>query len=117
MGVGMNNSLGKLYYSDEYLSDLAGLCAMECYGVVGMSSKRAVDGIIELVKGENLKKGVRITTDNEQNIKIDLYVIVEYGVSIAAVAKNVIDTVKYNVEKSTGLTVTDVNVIVDGIRI
>jgi len=116
MSVAMNNSLGKLYYSDEFLSDLAGLCAMECYGIVGMSSKRAVDGIIELVKGENLKKGVRITTD-DKNVKIDLYVIVEYGVSISAVAKNVIDTVKYNVEKGTGLTVTDVNVIVDGIRI
>lgn len=116
MGVDTNNSLGKLHYSDEFLSDLAGLCAMECYGIVGMSAKRAVDGIIELVKGENLKKGVRITT-NEKNVKIDLYVIVEYGVSISAVAKNVIDTVKYNVEKGTGLNVTNVNVIVDGIRI
>jgi uncharacterized alkaline shock family protein YloU len=116
MGVDMNNSLGKLYYSDEFLADLAGLCAMECYGIVGMSSKRAVDGIIELVKGENLKKGVRITT-NDKKVKIDLYVIVEYGVSISAVAKNVIDTVKYNVEKGTGLIVTGVNVIVDGIRI
>ena len=115
MGVDVNNTLGKLHYTDEYLADLAGLCAMECYGVVGMSSKRAVDGIIELVRGENLRKGVRITIDRG-SLKIDLYIVVEYGVSISAVAKNVIDTVKYNVEKGTGLKVAEVNVIVDGIR-
>ena len=116
MSVEIKNSLGKLTYSDEALSDIVGLCATECYGIVGMSSKRAVDGVIEFLKGENPKKGVKIVVEGDA-LKIDLYVIVEYGVSIAAVAKNIIHTIKYNVEKFTGLKVIDVNVVVDGIRI
>jgi len=116
MAVMQQNSYGKIDYSDEFLSNLAGLASMECYGIVGMASQKAMDGIVELLKGENLNKGVKITTENGA-VRIHLFVIVEYGVSIAAVAANVIDTVKYKVEKITGLNVDKVNVTVNGIRV
>lgn len=116
MAVIQQNSFGKIDYSDEFLSNLAGVAAMDCYGIVGMASQKAMDGIVELLKGENLNKGVRITTEND-SVRIHLYVIVEYGVSIAAVASNVIDTVKYGVEKITGLNVDKVDVTVNGIRV
>lgn len=54
---------------------------------------------------------------NENSASIDLYIIVEYGVSIAAVAKTVIETVKYRVETVTGISVTNVHVTVEGIRV
>ena len=116
MAVVQQNSYGKIVYSDEFLSNLAGLATMDCYGIVGMSSQKATDGIVELLKGENLNKGVIINTENDA-INIALYVIVEYGVSIAAVASNVIDTVKYRVEKITGLNVNRVDVTINGIRV
>ncbi len=116
MAVIQQNSYGKIDYSDEFLSNLAGLASMDCYGIVGMASQKAMDGIVELLKGENLNKGVKITTENGA-VLIHLFVIVEYGVSIAAVAANVIDTVKYKVEKITGLNVDKVNVTVNGIRV
>ena len=50
-------------------------------------------------------------------VAINLYIIVEYGVSIAAVAKNVIETVKYRVETLCGVKVSSVNVTVEGIRV
>jgi len=48
---------------------------------------------------------------------IDLFIIVEYGVSINTVAKNVIERAKYNVENLTGMTVEQVNVTVHGVRV
>jgi len=116
MAVVQQNSYGKIVFSDEFLSNLAGLATMDCYGIVGMSSQKAMDGIVELLKGENLNKGVIINTENDA-INIALYVIVEYVVSIAAVASNVIDTVKYRVEKITGLNVNRVDVTINGIRV
>lgn len=116
MSVIKQNTFGKIEYSDEFLSNLAGLASMDCYGIVGMASQKAMDGIVELLKGENLNKGVKITTENE-SVRIHLFVIVEYGVSISAVASNVIDTVKYRVEKITGLNVDKVDVTVNGIRV
>lgn len=117
MSAFIQTDRGRINFSDEYVATMAGMEATECYGVVGMASKRATDGIVELLKGENLKKGVIVKTDGTDQIKIDLHIIVEYGISINATAINIIETVKYNLEKITGLKVLEINVIVNGIRV
>ena len=43
--------------------------------------------------------------------------IVSYGVSISAVADNLIENVKYKVEKFTGIEVEKVNIYVEGVRV
>ncbi|MBC8530775.1 Asp23/Gls24 family envelope stress response protein [Gehongia tenuis] len=110
------NTLGTIQINDDVVAMLAGMATVECYGIVGMASKRATDGIVELLGRENLSRGVKVTT-KESAVVIDLYVIMEYGTTIATVASNVVDTVKYTVEKTTGLTVEAVNVTVEGIRL
>jgi uncharacterized alkaline shock family protein YloU len=90
---------------------------MECYGIVGMANKNATDGIVSLLKLDNLKRGVRVRTDETENVSVELYIVVKYGVSISAVAANIIDTVKYSLENMTGLNVQNVDVVVQGIKI
>src|SRR5690554_5434481 len=116
MSARKTNSLGEIVISDEVLATMAGITAIECYGIVGMASKRATDGIVELLGKDNLSRGVKVHTKDDE-IVIDLYIIVEYGISIAAVAKNMIETVKYNVESFTGMAVKQVNVKVEGVRV
>ncbi|HZK35061.1 MAG TPA: Asp23/Gls24 family envelope stress response protein [Bacillota bacterium] len=116
MGASKTNSLGEITISDDVLAVLAGITAIECYGIVGMASKRATDGIVELLGISNLSKGVKVYTQ-ENEVVIDLFIVVEYGISIATVAKNVIDTVKYNIEKLTGAKVNKVNLRVEGVRV
>jgi uncharacterized alkaline shock family protein YloU len=41
---------------------------------------------------------------------------VEYGVRIRAVAESIQHTVKFHVEKALGMTVSEVNVFVQGLR-
>ena len=62
------------------------------------------------------KRGVRVLTNGDR-IFIDLYVVMKYGVSIDAVAQTLKKTVKYDVEKFTGMVVDTVNVNVLGIRV
>lgn len=116
MGAQKVNSLGEISISDDVLATLAGITAVECYGIVGMTSKRATDGIVELLGRENLSRGVKVYSQNN-DVTVDLFIIVEYGISIAAVAKNVIETVKYNIENLTGTTVKKVNITVEGVRV
>ncbi len=116
MAIIQKNSLGKIEYTDEFLSNLAGVVTTECYGVVGMSSQKVMDGIVELLKGTNFSKGIKIRT-SDNFVHLHLYIVVEYGVSLSAVASNVMDTVKYRVEKLTGLTVDKVDVTINGIRV
>jgi len=116
MGAKKTNALGEIGISDEVLATLAGISAMECYGIVGMASKRATDGLVELLGMENLSRGVKVHTQDDK-VVVDLYIVVEYGVSIATVARNIIETVKYNLENLTGLNVVQVNITVEGVRV
>ena len=51
----------------------------------------------------------------EQNVTVDIFSIVEYGVFIADVAKEVQNKVKQAVETMTGLNCPTVNVHIQGI--
>jgi uncharacterized alkaline shock family protein YloU len=114
----LENKLGSITYTDDYIGSLVGMVATESYGVVGMASQNKMsDGIVELLGRENLKRGVKVTTDGTNVISIELYIVVQYGLSITASANSIIETIKYQVERSTGLQVKDVNVIVSGIRV
>jgi uncharacterized alkaline shock family protein YloU len=57
-----------------------------------------------------------VRLDGDQII-IDLYVIIEYGTRISAVAHNIMSNVKFSVEKSLGVPVAEVNVHVRGLRV
>lgn len=117
MSAILQTKMGNITYADELIASIAGLTTTECYGVVGMSSKKVTDGFSELLGRENVKRGVKIFTDQSNALRIELYIVVEYGISISAAASSIIETVKYNVEKMTGLIVKEVNIIVSGIRV
>lgn len=112
----ITNEYGNINYSDEVLANIVGVSTMECYGVVGMASKNAKDGLWELIKGESLSKGVKIYNKNNK-ICIELYIIVQYGTKISVIANNIIQKVKYNVENYTNLKVASIVVNVQGVRV
>ena len=116
MPARIENELGKISFSDLAIASLAGMTAVECYGVVGMASTKATDGLIELLKRENLARGVKVTTSND-SVTIDLYVIVEYGISINAVCTSALDTIRYKVETLMGIPVANIHVHVQGVRV
>ena len=114
--IGYSNEHGNVIYADEVISKIVGLATMECYGVVGMVSNSATEGLWELMRIENLAKGVKIEHKDEKLI-IELFVMVEYGTKISVISNNIIQKVKYNVENYTGLKVAAITVNVQAVRI
>ena len=112
----INNDLGVITISEDVLLKVAGYAALECYGIVAMSSKRAKDGFVEWLGRENLTKGVQINITDE-GIDIDLFIIVEYGIYIVEVCKIIKSQVCYKIENMTGARVRRVNISVEGIRV
>ena len=118
MSAIIETSGGKITYTDDCIASIAGKATTECYGVVGMSPvNKMKDSLADILAKENVKRGVRVYTDGTNAISVELYVIVQYGVSISAVASSIISTVRYNLEKNTGLNINDVKVLVSGIRV
>ena len=117
MAAEMSTAMGKIVMTDDLIASIAGYAAVENYGIVGMSAKKATDSFIELFGKDNMRRGVKVTILSPEVIDIDLYVTLEYGVSLPAVAQNAKSNVKYRVEEMTGLTVHAVNVHVENIRV
>ena len=112
----INNKLGEIQINPEVIAKYAGITAVECFGIVGMAAVSMKDGLVKLLKKESLTHG--INGDIEENhIILDFHVIVAYGVSISAVADNLIENVKYKVEEFTGMEVDKINIFVEGVRV
>lgn len=117
MAFEVSTDFGKVDVSSEVISTIAGAAALNCYGLVGMASRSQLkDGITELLGRENLSKGIETRAENG-SIQLDMYIIVGYGTKISEVAHNVQSKVKYALEKMTGLAVSEVNIIVQGVRL
>lgn len=100
--------------SDDVVSVIAGVAVSEVPGVAQMSGGFA-GGISEVLSGKkNLAKGIKVET-GEKETKIDVNIIVEYGVRIPDVAFEIQNKVKKAVENMTGLKVVEVNVHIQGV--
>ncbi|HHW07969.1 MAG TPA: Asp23/Gls24 family envelope stress response protein [Clostridia bacterium] len=110
------NEYGKIFISDQVIASIAGWAALESYGLVGMAAKNIQDGIGQLLGKDSLAKGITVDT-RSGNLVIDVYVVVSYGIKISEVAQNAMEKVRYAVEKATGLTVSAVNIIVQGVKV
>lgn len=115
MAAKIETERGLIVIEDEVIARTAGLVALDCYGVVGMASINMKDGLVQLLLGENLTKGIKVSTGNEQ-VAIEFHIIVEYGTNISAIADNLISTVTYKLKDMLGLQVANVSVYVEGIR-
>ncbi len=110
--VGTDNNEIKI--ADDVVAVIAGIAVSEVPGVAEMAGGFA-GGISEVLSGKkNLAKGIKVEV-GEKSTKIDVNIIVEYGVRIPDVAFEIQNRVKKSVETMTGLTVEEVNVHVQGV--
>ena len=112
----ISNKMGAIQISPEVIALYAGTFAVECFGIVGMAAVSMKDGLLKLLKKESLTHGINLEI-KDNRISLDFHVIVSYGVSISAVADNLIESVKYRVEEFTGMEVEKINIFVEGVRV
>ena len=116
MNATMNTEMGNVVIENEVLAKYAGSAAVECFGVVGMAAVNVKDGIAKLLRRESLNRGVNISVEDNK-ITVDFHIIVAYGVSISAVADNLVSNVRYKIEEFSGLPVEKINIYVEGVRV
>lgn len=112
-----SSKMGRVQITDEVIATYAGTTAVECFGIVGMAAVSGKGGIARLLRRDSLTKGIRVEVTDQNEINIDFHVIVAYGVSIQAVADNLMENVRYKLEEFTGMKVRKVNIYVEGVRV
>ena len=110
-----DNDTNEIRIADDVVAVIAGVAVSEVAGVAEMAGGFA-GGITEVLSGKkNLAKGIKVEVGDKET-KIDVNIIVEYGVRIPDVAFEIQNRVKKAVENMTGLTVEEVNVHVQGVN-
>ena len=109
------NENGSVNVSTSVYTDIAGTAAINCLSVKGMVARSVSDGLYHLLRKESLGKGVKEEFHEDNTISIDLHIMVDREINIAAIGESIIHRVQHDVEKSTGTTVKAVNIYVDSI--
>jgi len=107
-------SLGRIEVAPAAVASIVNHAVRQCYGVVGMANRNLADGIAHLLSKES-RQGIEVRIDGT-DIVIDVYVVIEYGMRISAVANSVKNTVGFHIEQALGIPVKAVNVYVQGLR-
>ena len=113
----LQTELGEIRVSSDVFTTITGSAATNCYGVKGMAVRSATDGLVHLLKRESMAKGVKVRYHQDGTVAIELHIIVENGVNLVAVCRSIMSQVRYVVSKTTGVTVSSVDVYVDSMRL
>ena len=113
--IAISTETNEIKIANDVVAVIAGVAVSEVPGVSEMAGGFA-GGITEVLSGKkNLAKGIKVEV-GEKDAKIDVNIIVEYGVRIPDVAFEIQTRVKKAVETMTGLNVLEVNVHVQGVN-
>lgn len=107
---------GTIHIANDVLADLAGFCALESYGIVGMASPTVRNGVAQLLSRDKLRKGVVIRSE-EDGVHVELYVVIEHGTNLAEVSRNLIDRVGYTLRANADIDPANIDVHVQGINV
>src|SRR5437763_14198092 len=106
--------LGRIEVLPNAIQTIAVQAISECYGVVGIAAPRLRNGQALLLSPEHSNQGVQARLVNDQLI-IEVYVALEYGLRVSEIAHNVMSSVKFSIEKMLGVPVAQVNVNIQGL--
>lgn len=107
---------GQITVAEEVIATSAGFAAMECEGLASMASRRqVVDRLTEAFGRDNPGRGVEVRLNGEE-LTIDLFIIVDYGVNIYETAQIVRQKVHYLLSDTVGVDATSINIFVQGVK-
>jgi uncharacterized alkaline shock family protein YloU len=109
-----NNGMGKVEIAPEVIEVIAGIAASEVEGVAGMRGNFAA-GVVERLGKKNHGKGVKVELA-ETGIKVDVYCLMKFGVSIPTIAGKIQDSIRQALLNMTALDVEEVNIHIVGIQ-
>jgi len=104
---------GRIKIATDVVAAIAGTAALQVNGVVALSSHTVIS---EILSKRSPSKGVTVTV-TEDSCSVSVSIVVIYGVEIHSVAVEVQESVNRAVTQMTGLKVSEVNVLIEGISV
>lgn len=106
--------LGNIEVAPEVLEIIASIAATDIEGVASMRGNFA-SGVAERLGKKVHGKGIK-TELSDEGLLIDVYCVINYGVSIPQTAQKIQEQVRQTLENMTSLQTQEVNVHITGIQ-
>ena len=113
----LQTELGSINISEDVIAVICGVAAMEMLWPSRNGLRNVQDGISDLLRKDYYERGVDVQYIDDHKVSVTLYIIVEYGVRISEVARNIQERVKYAIENTVGLEVESIDIRVQGVRV
>ncbi|MFP4156177.1 MAG: Asp23/Gls24 family envelope stress response protein [Opitutales bacterium] len=110
-----SNTLGDIRINHSVVASIVRLAALEVSGVAAVGGG-FVDGIAEIFSKKGDERGVRVEEDEVGDYRIEIRLVLRFGVELATTASQVQQRIAQQIEKMTSKNVARVNVIIDGVR-
>lgn len=108
------DGVGNIKIAVDVVATIAGIAASSVEGVASMYSSIA-GGLAEMLGAKKSPgKGVKVEM-KENNVVVDIFIVVDYGVKIPELAWEIQENVKNSLETMTGLEVEKVNIHIEGV--
>ncbi|WP_269412234.1 Asp23/Gls24 family envelope stress response protein [Lentibacillus daqui] len=114
LDVSDDTSLGKVEIAPEVIEVITGIAASEVDGLSSMRGNFAA-GVVERLGKKSHGKGVKVEL-TDSGILIDLYVVLNFGVSIPEVAQKLQTNIRQTIKNMTALEIAEINIHVVGIQ-
>ena len=101
-------------YKKNVVISIVSLATQEISGIASISRKSV--SILKSAFSKNINRGIIVDFDDNNNVKIDVFVNVKFGCSVKDVAFRVQENIKSSVESMTEYKVEAVNVRVVGVN-
>ena len=101
--------------ANDVVATIAGMAVAKVDGVAKMAGG-FTEGLKAISGKKQMSRGIKVESDGD-NVKIEINIIVKYGVNIREVGKNIQEKVKEEVENMTGNKVERVVVNVQGVKV
>ena len=107
---------GRVEVSPQAIATVARTAVLTCYGVVGLFTGGRGQSILARLSRGEAPSGIEVRVQDE-TVAINVHVVIEYGLRISEVARNIMQSVSFAVEQALGTPVAEVNVYIDDLHL
>ena len=107
---------GGVNITDEVVAIIAGLAATEVEGVSSLAGS-LTNEVISKAGMNKLSKGVKIVTDEDNQLSVRLSINISYGYEIPKICSQVQEKVKTAIETMVGMEVVNVDIKIASVSV
>lgn len=112
--VCLENHLGSITISEQYLTDLITHTVTNCFGVTEITQQNFNLSFLRFLPGPFGKK-LKIKY-NKNFLEIDLHLVLSCGINISESVRSIKHKLRYTIEELTELEIGRINIYVDEIK-